>query len=401
MVHIERTPLSAIRRAEVYVNADKKPLSQIVAERQPDIALTAVFYDQGDWEPVCPVKVDGKVLYADSQYNYWAIAWNAGADAAEVLVPPGGACARMNYVANCLLVREGKPQPKLYYNADVGGRRGRVAVGLTDTTWITYGATDGSSGAMTPEECRDYMARQGCRFAIMMDGGGKVNVYVKAAGVMMEGRDPSQTLILIWLDDEKGDDMGVKTYSVAKNGNTYLSTNFRVREFACNDGSDTVLISDELVTLLQKIRDHFGRATVINSGYRTDSYNQKIGGASKSQHVLGTAADIVVSGVDPLAVAQYAEFLMQKSGGIGVYQTFTHVDVRSTRSRWDNRSGKEVVVSGWPGYSEETEEDKAVAWITGRGIMQGNENGDLMLDQPITRRQYVLMEYRQHLLSQK
>ena len=203
MVHIERTSLSAIRRAVVYVNSGKKSLPEIVAEQQPDIAMTAAFYDPGRWKPVCPVKADGKVLFSDPEYNYWAIAWNSGADAAEVLVPPGGACARMNYVANCLLVREGKPQPKLYYNVDVSGRRGRVAAGLTDTTWITYGATDGSSGACTPEEMRDYMARQGCRFAVMMDGGGKVNVYVKAAGVMMEGRDPSNTLILLWLNHEE------------------------------------------------------------------------------------------------------------------------------------------------------------------------------------------------------
>lgn len=83
-----------------------------------------------------------------------------------------------------------------------------------------------------------------------------------------------------------------------------------------------------------------------------------------------------------------------------MYQTFCHVDVRSTRSRWDSRSGKEVVVSGWPGYSEETELDKAVAWITGAGIMQGNADGDLMLDQPLTRKQYALMEYRKHLLDE-
>ena len=203
MVHIERTPLSAIRRAAVYVNSGKKSLSQIVAEQQPDIAMTAAFYDPGRWKPVCPVKADGKVLFSDPEYNYWAIAWDTGPDAAEVLVPPGGACTRANYVANCLLVREGKPQPELYYGADVSGRRGRVAVGLTETEWITYGATDGSSGACTPEELRDYMARQGCRFAVMMDGGGKVNLYVKAAGVMMEGRDPSNTLILLWLNHEE------------------------------------------------------------------------------------------------------------------------------------------------------------------------------------------------------
>lgn len=146
--------------------------------------------------------------------------------------------------------------------------------------------------------------------------------------------------------------MAVKTYSRAKDGETKLAPNFRVREFRCEDGSDSILIDSDLVALLQKIRDHFGAAVTINSAYRTSAYNKKVGGATYSQHVQGTAADIVVSGVSPLAVAQYAEFLQPKKGGIGVYKTFTHVDVRANRSRWDNRSGKQVVVSGWPGYSE-------------------------------------------------
>lgn len=402
-MYLETVPKSSIRRMQIYVNREKKTISEIVSEKQPDIALTGVFYDPNSWSPVCPVKSDGVVLFSDHQYTYQALGWTTGADASQVAVPPGGEAAVDSYAANCILVNGGLPQKTLYYGPDVGGRRGRVGIGLSGDleSLIILGTPDGASDVLTPEMLRDYFVSADADFAVMMDGGGKVNLYIRRQGVLLEGRDPSQTLILIWLNDEKGDDMGVKTYSVAKNGNTYLSTNFRVREFACNDGSDTVLISDELVALLQKIRDHFGRATVINSGYRTASYNQKIGGASKSQHIQGTAADIVVSGVDPLAVAQYAEFLMPESGGIGVYQTFTHVDVRTSRSRWDNRSGKEVVVSGWPGYSEDTEEDKAVAWFTESGIMLGNEDGDLMLDQPITRRQYVLMEYRQHLLGQK
>lgn len=140
----------------------------------------------------------------------------------------------------------------------------------------------------------------------------------------------------------------VKVYSKAKNGTTKLSTNFKVSEFACKDGSDTVFISPELVTVLQKIRDHFGKAVTINSGYRNDAYNTKQeGAASYSQHKYGLAADIVVSGINPLAVAQYAQKLLPTSGGIGVYKTFTHVDVRASKSRWDQRSGKQVVVSGF------------------------------------------------------
>lgn len=190
--------------------------------------------------------------------------------------------------------------------------------------------------------------------------------------------------------------MSVKSYSKARDGGEKLSAHFVVGEFACNDGSDQVLISDELVTLLQKIRDHFGAPVVINSAYRTQAYNAKVGGAARSQHLLGTAADITLAGVTPLEVAQYAEFLQPKAGGIGVYQTFTHVDVRASRSRWDSRSGRETVVSGWPGYTEAvppTEAERAVEWITAQGILRGN-GGDLMLDQPLTRRQAAVVLHR-------
>jgi uncharacterized protein YcbK (DUF882 family) len=127
----------------------------------------------------------------------------------------------------------------------------------------------------------------------------------------------------------------VKAYSLAKDGNKKLSDNFRVNEFACEDGSDVIFIAPSLVTILQKVRTHFGKAVKINSAYRTPTHNKKVGGAAYSQHLYGTAADIVVNGVDPKTVAAYAEKLLPKSGGIGVYKSFTHIDVREVRSRWN------------------------------------------------------------------
>ena len=126
----------------------------------------------------------------------------------------------------------------------------------------------------------------------------------------------------------------VRAYSKAKNGNTALTKNFKVREFACNDGSDVIFISMDLVEILQKIRDHFGKPVNINSAYRTPAYNKKVDGAAYSQHLYGMAADISISGVSPKTVADYAETLLPKTGGIGIYQTFTHVDVRTNKSRW-------------------------------------------------------------------
>jgi uncharacterized protein YcbK (DUF882 family) len=127
----------------------------------------------------------------------------------------------------------------------------------------------------------------------------------------------------------------VRAYSKAKDGNKTMTKNFKVREFACSDGTDVIFISDGLVEVLQKIRDHFGKPVNINSAYRTPAKNKAVGGAAYSQHLYGTAADISISGVSPKDVAAFAEMLMPKYGGIGIYNSFTHVDVRAVRSRWN------------------------------------------------------------------
>lgn len=129
--------------------------------------------------------------------------------------------------------------------------------------------------------------------------------------------------------------MSLKAYSLAKDGAKQLSANFKVREFRCQDGSDPIFVNTDLVDILQKIRNHFGKSVTITSAFRTASHNKKVGGATYSQHCYGTAADIKVSGVSASAVADYAETLMPNTGGIGRYSTWTHVDVRKTKSRWN------------------------------------------------------------------
>lgn len=123
--------------------------------------------------------------------------------------------------------------------------------------------------------------------------------------------------------------MAVNTYSLSKDGETSLTTNFKVKEFRCKDGSDTILIDSALVDYLQKIRDWADNSVTINSGYRTESYNKQIDGAPNSYHVKGRAADIVVSGKTPLEVARKAEELGMK--GIIKYSSFVHVDTRDSK----------------------------------------------------------------------
>ena len=126
----------------------------------------------------------------------------------------------------------------------------------------------------------------------------------------------------------------INAYSKAASGGKQLSAHFKVREFACGDGSDAVLVAPRLVMVLETIRAHFDAPVVIHSAYRTPQYNAKEGGAAHSQHCYGTAADIVVRGKTPAQVAAYARQLMPDWGGVGKYASFTHIDVRETKADW-------------------------------------------------------------------
>ena len=135
--------------------------------------------------------------------------------------------------------------------------------------------------------------------------------------------------------------MAIKQYSLAKDGARQLSPAFKVREFRCRDGSDTIMIDQTLAVLLQAIREHFNKPITITSGYRTAAHNKSVGGAKSSQHLLGKAADIQVADTTVEAVAAYAESLMPDWGGVGRYPVkagrakgWVHVDTRAKKSRW-------------------------------------------------------------------
>ena len=104
---------------------------------------------------------------------------------------------------------------------------------------------------------------------------------------------------------------------MSRDSTRQLSPSFKVREFACK-GSDVVLLDDELVVLLQCIREHFGKPVYITSGYRTAAHNAAVDGSKSSQHLLGRAADFYVEGVPVAAVAAYAETLLPPGAASGV-----------------------------------------------------------------------------------
>ena len=146
--------------------------------------------------------------------------------------------------------------------------------------------------------------------------------------------------------------MAVKTYT--KGQKTQLSKNFTSLEFDChgNGCCSSTKVDSKLVDYLQKIRNHFGKAVSINSGYRCQKHNASVGGASKSNHMDGEAADIRISGVTPLELAKYAESIGVL--GLGVYSWGVHIDTRTSKYFWYDGGASNVKTFGGTPVKEET-----------------------------------------------
>jgi uncharacterized protein YcbK (DUF882 family) len=127
-----------------------------------------------------------------------------------------------------------------------------------------------------------------------------------------------------------------------------LSKHFVVEEFDCRDGTkvskrDYDGLSYLCRTFLEPLRKKYGRVR-INSGYRTRAYNAKIGGASKSMHVYtmhdgnDQAADISCRKGGPRDWHRTLAAIRQRErggkGGLGLYGSFVHVDIRDYRADW-------------------------------------------------------------------
>ena len=122
-----------------------------------------------------------------------------------------------------------------------------------------------------------------------------------------------------------------------------MTKNFSKEEFDCNDGSEMPInIYHNMVKVanqLQTLRDYIGKPIQVNSAWRSEEYNASIGGVKNSQHIMGRAADIVIKGMTPIEVSKIIEELISKGdmlqGGLGIYSSFVHYDIRGTKARWD------------------------------------------------------------------
>jgi len=126
-----------------------------------------------------------------------------------------------------------------------------------------------------------------------------------------------------------------------------LTENFNLSELECKCGcSMPDFVKKNIIELaenLQVLRDTVGRLDLTNA-YRCKEHNADVGGAVNSQHLKGKAADVKSSTMSPSEIAVIVDDLMKsekfKLGGVGIYNTFTHVDIRGSRARWSKINKK-------------------------------------------------------------
>lgn len=125
----------------------------------------------------------------------------------------------------------------------------------------------------------------------------------------------------------------IKSYIMDKEANEEVGQHFKVKEFACKDGSQVVFIDENLVAILDILRNKIEKPVIITSGYRTPEWNKKCNGAKYSYHTRGMAADIRVDGMSAKEVAKKLDAIIPNECGIIVYKSWVHIDVRISKYR--------------------------------------------------------------------
>lgn len=107
-----------------------------------------------------------------------------------------------------------------------------------------------------------------------------------------------------------------------------LSANFYDHEFWSPD-KNFAKMEPEFIFKLQKLRTVMDVPFTITSGYRTEEFNARIGGAADGYHPKGMAADISHMGWDGPTKHKFLMSALTLGFSVGVYRKHFHVDTRT------------------------------------------------------------------------
>ena len=115
--------------------------------------------------------------------------------------------------------------------------------------------------------------------------------------------------------------------------NRKLTKNFSYKELMCKCGCEQMNIDPTLLNKLQLLRERCGFPLVITSGYRCSQHPEERNKKEPGMHNKGLAVDIAKpQGERAYTILVNALALGFK--GIGVSNSFIHLDLRQTPAIW-------------------------------------------------------------------
>lgn len=226
-------PFDKIDKVQIYINVNKKSVASIKQETGADYILNGTLYDMSTYKPVCHLKSNGTV-YCKPNYTTWGYSWNSN----EIPVMEVVANNDQNNIACVCMMRNSEKQA-MKYDATLGGKRGRSAIGTTTDSLVLYCVEDGTKDALTPESLQQQMASYKCKDAIMLDGGGSSQCNFNGSVIISTRK--VQNLILVYLKKE-ADTISTKKVMLdpghdASNVNGSPDGTYKEHEFALDMGN--------------------------------------------------------------------------------------------------------------------------------------------------------------------
>lgn len=195
---------------------------------------------------------------------------------------------------------------------------------------IYKGSVDGKEGTLTKEAYKNFQRQVG----LLEDGiyGSNTNSKLidvikniqtllneKGYNLSVDGIVGNNTINAI-KDFQKKNNLlvdgivGNNTMNKLSNSNSWNGIkHFKKNEFDCKCGCKLNNIDINLVYVLEKIRNNYGKPLIITSGCRCKKNNTLVGGIKTSKHLYGKAADFIISGIPTYEVLNYC-YKLKKEG---------------------------------------------------------------------------------------
>ena len=408
-------------KAAVFHNTARLSLKEIQEITGATHLVNGYFFD-GDLNPLGWLVLDGEVI-SRSDYHDWGLGIIGGK-------PVMTTDRSETFLDGVPILKEGvKLQRNL--TPDVARRAERTAIGWTEDLRVVLWC---EKEKLTREELQDKLLDLGAVDALMMDGGGSTQ-GIFPGGELESSREVA-TVILLWEEETMSKKVCLDAGHDAGNlANASPDKSFYEHEFVLNmaqrigailkdHGVDVTYTrkGGEEVTLAQRckiangVKDldlfvslHTNAAATPgwSSAAGWEAYVYALDGSRyKAAQAIEKRVALVSRVMRKPAVRKNAELYVIRNTNApavliehGFHTNREDVAVMNTAAYRQALAEAEAYgildYLGIPVKTRaKTEAELAVEWITEKGIMAGGTDGDLMLDQPLTRKQFAVMLYR-------